>query len=104
MCACDQLINGASVFNTCVKIQGKQRICSGLGVTNQGQNLCASDHYICPSASLPQLHTLPFSSSSKSCKDKKGKYREKKCAKKLDKGKCNKKKIAKRCRKTCSKC
>ena len=96
-CACDQLINGASVFNTCVKIQGKQRICNGLGLTNQGQSLCASDHYLCPSASMP-------SSSTRSCKDRKGKYREKKCAKKLDKGKCNKKKIAKKCRKTCSKC
>jgi len=105
MCACDELRNGASVFNTCVKIEGKKRICSGLGLTNSGASLCASDHYLCPTSGG---NTSPTSSSnsgsSGSCKDKKGKYRDKKCAAKLAKGKCSKKKIAKKCRKTCNKC
>jgi len=105
MCACDQLINGASVFNTCVKVQGKQRICNGLGLTNQGASLCASDHYLCPSSNVPTTHTSPdLFAGSDSCKDKKGKYRDKKCAKKLQKGKCSKKKIAKNCRATCDLC
>ena len=44
--------------NTCVKLQEsspgvKQRICNGLGLTNQGQNLCASDHYLCLSSNVP---------------------------------------------------
>jgi len=107
MCACDQLINGASVFNTCVKIQGKQRICNGLGLTNAGASLCASDHYLCPSsnvATTSNSNGLSAGSSSGDCKDKKGKYRDRKCAKKLGKGKCSKKKIAKKCRKTCNLC
>ena len=106
MCACDQLINGASVFNTCVKIQGKHRICNGLGLTNQGASLCASDHYLCPSSNIPTAHNESpdlFASSGR-CEDKKGKYRDKKCAKKLRKGKCSKKRIAKKCRKTCDLC
>jgi hypothetical protein len=105
MCACDQLINGASVFNTCVKIQGKQRVCSGLGLTNQGASLCAADHYLCPSSNVPTAHNSPdLLAGSGSCKDQKGKYREKKCAKKLAKGKCSKKKVAKKCRETCDLC
>merc|ERR1712166_875473 len=76
--------------------QGKQRICNGLGLTNQGASLCASDHYLCPSSNVPTTHTSPdLFAGSDSCKDKKGKYRDKKCAKKLQKGKCSKKKIAK---------
>ena len=38
------------------------------------------------------------------CEDKQGKYRDKKCAKKQQKGKCSKKRIAKKCRKTCDLC
>jgi hypothetical protein len=102
MCACDQLINGASVFNTCVKVQGKQRICNGLGLTNQGASLCAADHFLCPSSKLPTSHNSPdLFADSGSCEDKKSK---KKCAKKLQKGKCSKKKIAKKCRETCDLC
>jgi hypothetical protein len=102
MCACDQLINGASVFNTCVKVQGKQRVCNGLGLTNQGASLCAADHFLCPSSKLPTSHNSPdLFADSGSCEDKKSK---KKCAKKLQKGKCSKKKIAKKCRKTCDLC
>tara|TARA_B100000768_G_C10970974_1_gene245727 strand:+ start:97 stop:411 length:315 start_codon:yes stop_codon:yes gene_type:complete len=102
MCACDQLINGASVFNTCVKVQGKQRVCNGLGLTNQGASLCAADHFLCPSSKLPTSHNSPdLFADSGSCEDKKSK---KKCAKKLQKGKCSKKKIAKKCRETCDLC
>merc|ERR1719393_1172348 len=49
-CACNQLINGADPFNTCVKIQGKMRICNGIGLTSSGENLCPSDHLLCPSS------------------------------------------------------
>ena len=38
------------------------------------------------------------------CEDKQGKYRDKKCANKQQKGKCSKKRIAKKCRKTCDLC
>jgi len=109
MCACDQLINGASVFNTCLKIQGKTRVCSGVGLTTAGQNLCSSDQFVCPSGGGSTFSgssgLAPGSqSASGSCKDKKGKYRDSKCAKKKKKGRCSKKKIAKKCRKTCNNC
>jgi len=100
-CACNQLINGADPFNTCVKIQGKMRICNGIGLTSSGENLCPSDHLLCPS-SLGQ--TSASGSSSGVCKDKEGKYADKKCAKKQAAGKCSKKKMKKKCRKTCGHC
>merc|ERR1719271_621914 len=89
--SCNQLINGADPFNTCVKIQGKMRICNGIGLTSSGENLCPSDHLLCPS-SLGQTSA----SSSGACVDKEGKYRDKKCAKKQAAGKCSKKKMKKK--------
>jgi len=38
------------------------------------------------------------------CKDKAGKWRTKKCAKKVEKGKCSKKKVAKKCPASCELC
>ena len=93
--------DGADPFNTCVKIQGKMRICNGIGLTSSGENLCPSDHLLCPS-SLGQ--TSASGSSSGACKDKEGKYADKKCAKKQAAGKCSKKKMKKKCRKTCGHC
>ena len=37
----------------------------------------------------------------KAQKDKKGKWRKKKCSKKAGKGKCSQKKIAKKCKRSC---
>jgi len=101
-CACDTLINGADPFNTCVKIQGKKRICSGIGLTSSGQSLCPSDFLLCPSSLA--LTSASGSGSGGECKDKEGKYADKKCKKKQAAGKCSNKKMKKKCRKTCGHC
>lgn len=95
MCTqCDFLRDGATIYSTCLKYEGggKDRvgICRGNGAS------CGSDYVKCPL-------TGSFGSSSKKCKDKKGKWRKKKCEKKSKKGHCDlKNKVRKKCKKTCS--
>ena len=62
--------------------------------------MCPSDFLLCPSS----LALTSASGSGGECKDKEGKYEDKKCEKKLAAGKCSNKKMKKKCRKTCGHC
>merc|ERR1711871_1644745 len=78
MCQCDELRDGANVFNTCVKYAkkkaGKIAICKG------------SNRFACPSDYSPCPGFFGATSSGKNCPpDKKGKWRKKKCQKKAAK-------------------
>ena len=62
--------------------------------------MCPSDHLLCPSS----LALTSASGSGGECKDKEGKYADRKCLKKKEKNKCSNKKMKKKCRKTCDLC
>ena len=93
MCtSCDILLDGATLFSTCLKFEGsgssRRGICRGDG------SYCGSDYVRCPGENF----------DSKACSDKKGKWRKKKCEKKVKKCMKKKKKMKKNCKKTCGFC
>merc|ERR1711865_802338 len=99
---CDRFLNSASptTYHLCIHYEQGQVI----GTTN---NHCIPEHNLqqgCPSGYETCKNNPQDTSGVGICKlDKRGKWRKKKCAKKVKKNmkKCGKKKIAKKCRTTC---
>ena len=73
---------------------------SNIGQLNQCRPKYAAE---CPGGMF-LCYNSAGTQSAKGCKDKKGKWRKKKCAKKAAQGKCSKKKVAKKCKLTCDLC
>ena len=92
-CGCTIYLDGLSTStlaaDTCVKLEGRNRVCRPM------QSLqCNSDHTRCYN---------PDDSVS-TCGDTPGIWMRRKCAKKLSKGKCNKRKVRLNCPGTCGYC
>lgn len=93
MCFCEQVLDNANLFDTCVKVVNGVRICQG----NGQYGTCPSDHVPCPS-----VDDNWESPSQTGCVDRK---KVKKCAIKKKRGKCaTKRKVRKKCRYTCGIC
>jgi len=74
----------------CLKVEGSRRLCRPLQTSMGG---CNSDHRRCY---VEQAGGL--------CEDRSGKWADRKCQKKLRKGKCRKKKVKDNCKLTCNNC
>ena len=73
--------------------------------TNVGQlNQCRPQYGSECAGGMYQCYNTAGTQSAKGCKDKKGKWRKKKCAKKAAQGKCIKNKVQKKCKLTCDVC
>ena len=89
-CGCTRYENGATAADAgfCVKFAGTDAVCRTLSSTN-----CPSDMTTC----APSVVS--------GCSDSNvGKWKTKKCRRKLRKGKCHKKRVAANCRLSCGTC
>jgi len=102
-CGCQRVLDGADTAADalCIKKEGPLTVCRHApavhdGNANQGAR-CPGDMAICET-------TGGTYSTPRACNDEPGIWANKKCARKLRKGKCHKKRPQKKCAKTCAGC
>lgn len=101
-CAGASFLNGGSLTTTaydfmCVKIQAGAPVCSPL----YGTTGCPSDQAPCH---MPHALGAPTPGIPMGCEDTAGRWADGKCARKLRKGKCHKRKPMRHCGLTCGTC
>ena len=101
-CGCSQYLNGLSptalASSVCTKVQSvslyaTQVVCSP---ANTGTGRCSSDYTPCIDAQ--------YTTGDVRCTDEPGRWAARKCAKKMSKGKCNKRRVRGFCPSTCRIC
>jgi len=103
LCGCDVMLDGltpmSEAASVCIKSEGygaggSRQVCRpinpGSGVCNAGATAC----FVPPTSS----------SAGAFCRDTPGRWANRKCARKLSKGKCHKSRVASNCRHTCGRC
>lgn len=103
--ACDIFLDGASLSTTdfsfmCTKHEARGTTCKPM--YNGGG--CPSDMDICDMPHTPVGAVAPGSTGQAACHDAPGKWAAKKCAKKVHKNKCQKRRVQRNCKLSCGQC
>ena len=65
---------------------------------------CPSDMEVCRMVSAPHTSLVPHGAGGYACHDTLGKWQRLKCAKKVRKNKCGKRRVKLNCRMSCNQC
>jgi hypothetical protein len=103
--ACDIFLDGASLSTTdfsfmCTKHEARGTTCKPM--YNGGG--CPSDMDICDMPHTPVGSVAPGSTGQAACHDAPGKWQAKKCARKVHKNKCHKRRVLRNCKLSCGQC